>query len=213
LTISQVFTIKSDHGLRKADYDRIDEWAKNTLPEANRLKENFYVAKSMMKPLGLGYQNIDTCPNFYFLYYSENVNFNECRTCGHSQYKPKTSRGKTFVIYRNLRYFPIIFRLQKLFISLKIVKHMTWYHSHNMVDGVMVYHFSGEAGSNLIECILSFQWNHEMYILGYVQWIQSIWVIFYILFLLDDDTHGSQLSTRDVYETKVHVLIYSHTWS
>jgi len=119
LTISQVFTIKSDHGLRKADYDKIDEWAKNTLPEANRLKENFYVAKSMMKSLGLGYQNIDTCPNFYFLYYSENVNFNECRTCGHSQYKPKTR-------------------------------------------------------SNLIECILSFQWNHEMCILGYVQWIQSI---------------------------------------
>jgi hypothetical protein len=25
------------------------------LPERNRLKENFYVAKSMMKPLGLGY--------------------------------------------------------------------------------------------------------------------------------------------------------------
>jgi hypothetical protein len=25
------------------------------LPEGNRLKENFYAAKSMMKPFGLGY--------------------------------------------------------------------------------------------------------------------------------------------------------------
>jgi len=145
LTISQVLTIKLDHGLSEAGYYKIDEWAKNTLPEANRLKENFYVAKSMMKPLGLGYQNIDTCPNFCLLYYSENVNFTECKTCGHSRYKPKTSKGKTLVIYRNSRYFPITYRLQKLFTSSNIVKHMTWYHSHNMVDGVMVYHFSGEA--------------------------------------------------------------------
>jgi len=26
------------------------------LPEGNRLKENFYAAKSMMKPFGLGYK-------------------------------------------------------------------------------------------------------------------------------------------------------------
>jgi hypothetical protein len=40
------------------------EWARSILPEGNRLKENFYAAKSMMKPLGLGYQKIDMCPNF-----------------------------------------------------------------------------------------------------------------------------------------------------
>jgi hypothetical protein len=59
-----VFTIKSDHGLGEARYDKIIEWTRNILPEGNRLKENFYAAKSMMKPLGLGYQKIDMCPNF-----------------------------------------------------------------------------------------------------------------------------------------------------
>jgi hypothetical protein len=54
-----MFNIKSDHGLSEADYDRIVEWARSILPEGNRLKENFYPAKSMMKPLGLGYQKID----------------------------------------------------------------------------------------------------------------------------------------------------------
>jgi hypothetical protein len=53
-----VFTIKSNHGLSEAGYDKIIEWARNILPEGNRLKENFYSAKSMMKPLGLGYQKI-----------------------------------------------------------------------------------------------------------------------------------------------------------
>jgi hypothetical protein len=51
-----MFTIKSDLGLSEVSYDRIVEWTRSILPEGNRLKENFYVAKSMMKPLGLGYQ-------------------------------------------------------------------------------------------------------------------------------------------------------------
>jgi len=54
-TVAQVFTIKSDHGLSEVGYDKIIEWARSILPEGNRLKENFYAVKSIMKPLGLGY--------------------------------------------------------------------------------------------------------------------------------------------------------------
>jgi len=53
--VAQVFTIKSDHGLSEAGYDKIIEWTRSILPEGNKMKENFYVAMSMMKPLGLGY--------------------------------------------------------------------------------------------------------------------------------------------------------------
>jgi len=51
-----VFTIKSDYGFNEFGYNSIIEWAKNMLPKRNRLKENFYAAKSITKPLGLGYQ-------------------------------------------------------------------------------------------------------------------------------------------------------------
>jgi len=111
LAIAQVFTIKSDHGLSEVGYDKIIEWARSILLEGNRLKENFFVAKSMMKTLDLGYQKIDMCPNLCMLYYLENAELTECMTCGHSYYKPKTSRGKTLVAYKKLRYFPIIPRL------------------------------------------------------------------------------------------------------
>jgi hypothetical protein len=50
-----VFTIKSDHGLSEAGYDKIIEWARSILLKGNRLKESFYDVKSIMKPLGLGY--------------------------------------------------------------------------------------------------------------------------------------------------------------
>jgi len=59
LAVAQMFTIKLDHGLSEAGYDKIIEWARSILPEGNRLKENFYATKSMMKPLGLGHQKID----------------------------------------------------------------------------------------------------------------------------------------------------------
>jgi hypothetical protein len=53
--VTQVFTIKSDCGLSEAGYDKIIKLARNILLKENRLKKNFYVAKSMIKPLGLGY--------------------------------------------------------------------------------------------------------------------------------------------------------------
>ena len=50
--VAQVLIIKSNYGLSEAGYDKIIEWTRNILPERNRLKENFYVAKSMMKIIG-----------------------------------------------------------------------------------------------------------------------------------------------------------------
>ena len=117
----------SDHGLSEAGYDKIIEWARSILPKGNWLKEKFYAAKSMMKPLGLGYQKIDMCPNFCMLYYLENAEMTECMTCGHSRYKPRTGRGKTLVAYKKLRYFPITSRLQRLFMSPRTAEHMTWH--------------------------------------------------------------------------------------
>ena len=119
-----MFTIKSDHELSEGGYDKIIEWARSILPEGNRLKKKFYAAKSMMKPLSLGYQKIDMCPNFCMLYYLENAELTECMTCGHSRYKPRTGRGKTLVAYKKHRYFLITPRLERLFMSPRMNKNL-----------------------------------------------------------------------------------------
>jgi hypothetical protein len=98
--VAQMFTIKSGPKLSEVGYDKIIEWARSILLEGNRLRENFYAAKSMMKPLGLGYQKINICLNFCMLYYLENAELTECMTCGHSRYKPRTGIGKTLVAYK-----------------------------------------------------------------------------------------------------------------
>ena len=75
------------------------------------VKESFYAAKFMMKPLGLGYHKINMCANFCMLYFLENTKLTECMTCEHSCYKPKIGRGETLVAHKKLRNFPIIPRL------------------------------------------------------------------------------------------------------
>jgi hypothetical protein len=65
LAVAQVFTIKSDHELSEVGYNKIIEWARSILPEGNRLKENFYAAKSMMKPLGLGSTSSELEVDYY----------------------------------------------------------------------------------------------------------------------------------------------------
>jgi len=135
--VAHVFTIKSDHGLSETGYDKIIEWTRSILPEGNRLKKNLYAMKSMMKPLSLGYQKINICPNFCMLYYLENAELTKCITCGHSCYKPRIGRGKTLVAYKKLRYFPITPRLQRLFMSLRTAEHMTWHQSGNHMMRLM----------------------------------------------------------------------------
>jgi len=140
-----ICSIKLVHELSETGYDRIIEYARSILLEGNRLKENFYTAKSMMKPPGLGYMKIDVCPNFCILYHLENIDLIECKTYWHARYKPRTRKGRTFIVYKKLRYFSITHRLQRLFMSSNNIRHMTWHHSHDAVDGVMVYLFDGDA--------------------------------------------------------------------
>jgi len=140
-----VFTIKSDYKLSEASYDRIVEWVRNILPEENKLKENFYAAKSMMKSLDLRYQKIDMCPNVCMLYYLENAELTKCRTYEHYRYKPRTDREKTLRAHKKLRYSSITPRLQRLFMSLKTTEHMTWHQSYDAVDGVMIHSSNSEV--------------------------------------------------------------------
>jgi hypothetical protein len=102
-----MFTIKSDHELSEVGYDKIVEWTRSIISKGNRLKEKFYAAKSIMKPLGLRYHKIYMCTNFCMLYYLENAELTECKTCRHAHYKPRTGRGRTHVTFRKLRYFSI----------------------------------------------------------------------------------------------------------
>ncbi|KAG8483258.1 hypothetical protein CXB51_022273 [Gossypium anomalum] len=102
--------------------------------------------KKVIKDLGLGYNKIHSCPNDCMLYWGDRRNQQSCHVCGKSrwmnrdakdvnedEYGPQSRRKPNKI----LRYFPLIPRLQRLFMSSKIVEFMTWHHDQRTDDGLL----------------------------------------------------------------------------
>jgi hypothetical protein len=53
--------------------------------------------------------------------------------------------------------------------SPRTAEHMTWNQSHDAVDGVMEILPTAKHGNTITVCILTFQLNKQICILGYVQ--------------------------------------------
>ncbi|XP_040946010.1 uncharacterized protein [Gossypium hirsutum] len=102
--------------------------------------------KKMIKDLGLGYNKIHSCPNDCMLYWGDRRNQQCCHVCGESRWINRNTedgnddendeqpRKKSVNI---LRYFPLIPRLQRLFMSSKTAESMTWYHEGRTDDGLL----------------------------------------------------------------------------
>ena len=117
----------------------------NFLPEDDSLPKDIYRTKQMVQQLGLGSEEIDVCVNGCMFYYKENKDRTECSTCHHLQYKPrKKSCGKPKGIpYKILCYLPLTPRLQRLYMSSKTTKHMTWHSKTDQEVGIISHPYDG----------------------------------------------------------------------
>ena len=80
------------------------------------IPDSFYEAKLKLRDLDLGYEIIHACKYDCVLYCKEFADLQHCPTYGESQYKASPNRGK-FFLHKVLRYFSLIPRLQRLFVS------------------------------------------------------------------------------------------------
>jgi hypothetical protein len=142
----QLLNMKSTLNLTQTAFNKFTEFTKSCMPDNENLVSNFYDAKKFMRPLGLGYDKYDVCPNYCMLYYGVDAMKTSCDFCGSLRYKPRnpTSKGSN-KSEKQLRYFPLTPRLQRLFMSPHHAKDMTWHHFHRSDDGVMVHPSDGEA--------------------------------------------------------------------
>ena len=60
--IADFLNNKSRIQMSEFGYNLITDLIKRSMPNGDRLAANYYEAKKMMKPLGLGYDKIDMCP-------------------------------------------------------------------------------------------------------------------------------------------------------
>ncbi|KMT08287.1 hypothetical protein BVRB_6g142120 [Beta vulgaris subsp. vulgaris] len=124
-----------------------------TLPRAFTHDKDFpanaYEAKKYTKALGLDYVKIDACVNHCILFQKEFANEEKCPKCLAPRWKEKVVQGgdeysdgedvqkTTRVPQLILHHFPLIPRLQRMFIFSKLARHMRWHKDDKKDDGIM----------------------------------------------------------------------------
>jgi len=97
------------------------------LPDGSNLPNSYYEAKKVIRHLGLFYKKSDACKNDCMLYWNDDKSLVSCKVCAASRWKEDKHSGETKfksrkkILYKILRYFPLKPRLQRLFMSSKIL--------------------------------------------------------------------------------------------
>ena len=122
-----------------------------------KIPSSFYEAKKIISKLGLNYEKIHACPNNCMLYWGnrEDEERETCKTSHTSRWKSrvKTStnveatedNNRKKIPAKVLRYFPLVPRLQRLFLSSKTVEDMRWHAIDNNNDGLLRHPRDSEA--------------------------------------------------------------------
>nr|XP_004252707.1 uncharacterized protein LOC101244468 [Solanum lycopersicum] len=148
--IVRLFQMKCMHGWSNTSFDSLLKLISDALPKENVLPDSIYEVQKIIKDLGLDYVKIDACVNNCILYKKEYVNLEQCPKCGEKRWtmrKGKDSNSevatgnlnnkKKGISRKILRYFPIIPRLQRLFMTKGTAKEMRWHKDERVDDGVL----------------------------------------------------------------------------
>ncbi|XP_057250653.1 uncharacterized protein LOC125497806 [Beta vulgaris subsp. vulgaris] len=141
-------------GITDKSLSMILDLFKEALPENNTLPESFYEAQKTVKKLSLNSIKIDACPNNCMLFWKEHANADECVKCHASRWKkkeqgngnPATKPNPKKLPCQTMRYFPLIPRLQRMFMSSKTAASMRWHSDERQSDdGVMTHPADSKA--------------------------------------------------------------------
>jgi hypothetical protein len=100
-------------------------------------------AKSVLSEVGLGYETIYLCKFDCALYWGDHEN-NTLSCVWFSRWRD--TNGIKKVPHKVLRYFPIIPRLQRFFVSTELSKHTRWHKDKRIVEeGVLRHPTNGKA--------------------------------------------------------------------
>ena len=143
--IIRLFHIKCLNRVSNKGFTDLLEFIKDAFLVGETFPKSYYEAKKMIGGLGLSYNKIHACPNDCMLYRKEYENDTECHVCKTSrylEYKDSDALGEALskrkkVPAKVLRHFPLIPRLQRLFMSSKTASFMRWHKEGRTEDGYM----------------------------------------------------------------------------
>ncbi|XP_056685729.1 uncharacterized protein [Spinacia oleracea] len=112
-------------------------------PQILDFPSSYYYSKKMIKELGRWYEKIDACPNNCMLYWGEFLEKDKCHVCGTLRWKRTkgmsgdVSDGDTNTLKRSvpakvMRYFPLIPRLKRIYMSSETAEEMRWHDTERL---------------------------------------------------------------------------------
>ncbi|XP_057746718.1 uncharacterized protein LOC130965987 [Arachis stenosperma] len=125
--------------------------------EQAKLPSTFYEAKKTIRKLGIEYKKVDACPNDCMLYRGDDEDVAKCKQCETSRWKQKMRKGSVTKLKISVRknrkplpaktlcYFPLIPRLQRLFMYSKTSTDMVWHKESDNNDGYLRHPRDAEA--------------------------------------------------------------------
>ncbi|CAL0308394.1 unnamed protein product [Lupinus luteus] len=145
----RLYLLKCLHGWSNASFTSLLGLLREAMPHLN-IPDSFYKTICMIRDLGLDYEKIDACPNDCMLYWKDHKNDYFCHVCGASRYTKSSSendenKNSHKIPAKVLRYFPLIPRLQRLFMCSKTASSLRWHEEECPKDGKLRHPVDGEA--------------------------------------------------------------------
>ena len=115
------------------------------LPEGHCVPNTMDKIRKVVRDLGLSYKKIHACFNDCVLFRGEYEKLDKCPICEESRWEHTNSEGtddvedggvkKKKVPHKILRYFPLILRLQRLYMNNTTLTYMRWHAKELVKDG------------------------------------------------------------------------------
>ncbi|KAK9190605.1 hypothetical protein WN943_019212 [Citrus x changshan-huyou] len=130
---------------------------KEAFSKEAKLPDSYYEAQKITTDLGFSYKTWDACPNNCMLFRYEYEELNKCNICEASRYKqfggdPSGLENQDKKIpAKQVRYFPLTPRLQRLFMSSETASFMRWHAESRTKDGVLSILLTALHGKHLMK--------------------------------------------------------------
>ena len=145
--IVMLFQIKCMHGISNSGLEHILRLFLLVLPDGHCIPTSLEKVRKVVRDLGLDYQKIHACVNDCVLFRGDYAEKDNCPTCGESRWKEiggtekddpvVAGGGKKLFPRKILRYFPLIPRLQRLYMRASTSSSMRWHKEERVHDGKM----------------------------------------------------------------------------
>ncbi|XP_058750628.1 uncharacterized protein LOC131623640 [Vicia villosa] len=147
----RLYLLKCLYGWSNVSFNALLELLREAMPSLN-IPDSFNKTKGMIRDLGLDYKKIDACPNDCMLYWKDQENDTSCRVCGAPRWNEDV-KGNDEVEKNHkshkaplkvLRHFPLIPRLQRLFMCSKTANSLRWHDEERSKDGKLRHPADGQ---------------------------------------------------------------------